>query len=253
MTFWLAGLLILASAFGARASSAAVSYKQECLDVLGGPACSLTIDISGDIDDSTPVKVSKWLERWSKDFALNVDVNSNGGSIDAAMTLGRMLRTRYANVIVPAGAECTSACVFLLVGAVFRSINGRVGIHRPYFSGITGEEPTISDTKTAIGSMEKKIGSYLSEMNVPNGLLDEMMVVPPDQIRYLTPDDLAHFGLSITDPVWSETSALREARKYGLDRVEYVRRLGQAKITCRSYSWEEASRCFDDVLFGRRH
>jgi hypothetical protein len=251
MRLWLAGLLILGAASGARASSALVSCNQECTDVPSGPACSFTIDISGKIDDSTPLKVSKWLERWSKEFALNVNVASDGGSIDAAMAVGRMLRARVANVIVPTGAECTSACVFVLVGAVFRHIDGRVGIHRPYFAGMAGEEPKISDTKSAIGNVEKKIKAYLSEMNVPDSLFDEMMVVPPDQVKYLTLDDLAHFGLSIT--VWSETDALKQAKKYGLDRIEYMRRLAQAKIACRPYSWQEATRCYDDVLSGRRH
>lgn len=253
MRLWLAGLLVLLAASGARASSALVSYEQGCIDVPGGPACSFTINISGEIDNSTPLKVSKWLERLSNEFALSVYVDSNGGSIDAAMTLGRMLRSRVADVIVPTGAECTSACVFVLVGAVFRTIDGRVGIHRPYFAGMAGEEPTISNTKSAISNVEKKIKAYLSEMNVPDSLLDEMMVVPPDQVKYLSLDDLAHFGLSITDPVWSETNALKQAKKYGLDRIEYMRRLAQAKITCSSYSWQEATRCYDDVLTGRRH
>jgi len=61
-------------------------------------------------------------------------------------------------------------------------------------------------------------------MNVSERLADEMMKTPRSSVRYLTAEEQESFGLSVIDPIESETYALVEAKKLGLDRREYNKR-----------------------------
>jgi hypothetical protein len=61
-------------------------------------------------------------------------------------------------------------------------------------------------------------------MNVYEQLADEMMKTPPSNIRYLSGKEQERFGLSLTDPIERETSALIDAQQLRLDRMEYNRR-----------------------------
>jgi len=59
---------------------------------------------------------------------------SNGGDIDSSMDLGRLLRKWGVFTFIARNDECLSACVFVFMGGERRSVAGRLGIHRPYFS-----------------------------------------------------------------------------------------------------------------------
>jgi hypothetical protein len=80
--------------------------------------------------------------------------------------------------------------------------------------------------------MRDKLVAYLSSMNVDRALADDMMKIPPENIRYLTPADLNRYGLLERDPVAEETAALKEASKYGLSRSEYMKRKASIKEVC---------------------
>ena len=63
-------------------------------------------------------------------------LNSPGGDVSEALRIGRLLKSVYANVFVgPESGPCASACFIIFVSAVQRdSLDGLVGIHRPYVS-----------------------------------------------------------------------------------------------------------------------
>jgi hypothetical protein len=101
------------------------------------------------------------------------------------MEIGRLLRRESAAFHVSRSAECSSACVFALMGAPARSVapGGRVGIHRPAL-GTAGSEKLV-------GSMEQQLVGYAEGMNVPRRIVDDMMAIPSHQLRYLTPSELS--------------------------------------------------------------
>jgi hypothetical protein len=144
-------------------------------------------------------------------------------------------------------SECLSSCVLIFAGGTTREMYGRIGIHRPYFE-TPNTSPTAAEVSVAMARVREKIASYLSAMNVDRTLADDIMKISPDKIRYLTPDDLKHYGLLERDPVSEETAALKEASKYGLSRAAYMERRERAQKLC---SLPDASRnCRDDVLHG---
>ena len=63
-----------------------------------------------------------------------VSLSGNGGDVDAAMEVGRLLRRLGVSTFVARGNQCLSSCVFAFMGGDRRSVAGRIGIHRPYFS-----------------------------------------------------------------------------------------------------------------------
>jgi hypothetical protein len=51
-----------------------------------------------------------------------VMLNSLGGNVEAAMKIGRMLRSASANTVVGMNAECSSACVLILAAGAHRLV-----------------------------------------------------------------------------------------------------------------------------------
>jgi hypothetical protein len=72
--------------------------------------------------------------------------------------------------------------------------------------------------------MTDNIRSYFREMNVSERLADDMMIVPPEKIRFLSADELVRYGLVFIDSAAAEAADLREAKKLGISRTEYMRR-----------------------------
>ncbi|MGE0559371.1 MAG: ATP-dependent Clp protease proteolytic subunit [Burkholderiales bacterium] len=163
-------------------------------------------------------------------------LNSKGGDVDAAIQIGRYLRKLSAIAAVVGTDECLSACVFVLVGSTQRLLSdtARIGIHRPYslrtdirdYGAVQREHSRLSITAK----------TYLEEMNIPTNLYDAMMRVPPESMRVLRQQDLVNFGLDQTDPVEQELVDASEARKYGLSKLEYMRRKSEVSNVC-SRAW----------------
>jgi ATP-dependent protease ClpP protease subunit len=161
----------------------------------------------------------------------SIDIDSPGGSVLVATEIGRLLRSMQASIEVGPDQVCASACVLVLAGATRRRISGRVGIHRPYFE-TPNTDVNVGEVQQAYSQMTEQIRSYFREMNVSERLADDMMIVPPEKVRFLSPNELTGYGLDFVDPVTKETSDLREARKLGIDRVEYMRRRAQSGTLC---------------------
>jgi hypothetical protein len=104
------------AAFGA---SAIVDGNTECSSY----RCDLKdAKITGVIDASTAVKVKGIIdetlrradrEKKAASFSSGFDLDSPGGSVTAAMAIGRLFRKNRVGVMVPHWAVCHSACVLI--------------------------------------------------------------------------------------------------------------------------------------------
>jgi hypothetical protein len=59
-----------------------------------------------------------------------------------------------------------------------------------------------------------------------------MMMIPSDQMRWLTPQEIAFYGLGVDDPVIKETKILKAAQKYGLSRIDYDAKWRRVQELC---------------------
>lgn len=129
--------------------------------------------------------------------------NSPGGDLHGGMELGRVIRglgfytclaPSYSRVIPGTGGEdqifiqnvvCASACAFALVGGVNRLIESgsRYGVHQ--FYGARGD---IGDSPTQVTVVV--LATYLEQMGISRSLLDLASLVGPQDIRWLTQEQL---------------------------------------------------------------
>lgn len=118
--------------------------------------CVLFVQIRDEITDGTVDQLNRLIgktrrqaevEKYSFSFA-SAELDSRGGSVNAAMSIGRILRNEGAGASVNQGSVCLSSCVLILAGGVTRSFLGKVGIHRPYLEVPSGE--VLSENVKAI-------------------------------------------------------------------------------------------------------
>jgi hypothetical protein len=189
------------------------------------------LEITGELDASTVVKVKRLLDetheradREKKKASLwDVSIDSPGGSVSAAMAIGRMLRKERLRVTVPYSGVCYSACVLIYAGAVGRGSLGKIGIHRPYFE-VLQQKLTPEKIKELYLQMLQDIRAYFREMNVSEQLADAMLHIDPEKLRLLDDDALNSYGLTPEDPIEQEAHDLDDARDLGINRQEYMRR-----------------------------
>ena len=156
-------------------------------------------------------------------------INSDGGDLEAAIAIGRLLRKTEAVVTVQ--GRCASACVFILAGGVTRSaMQGVVVIHRPF---LTKDLPGGTGYDESYKRAAQMIRSYLAEMNIPAELGDRMLTIPPDEGVTLTKEELDRYTLLIAqDPAYEQKLAANEAHRWGISLTEQRRRQAIQKTIC---------------------
>jgi len=149
-----------------------------------------------------------------------VSLASNGGEVDAAMELGRLLRKLGVTTVVAQGEQCLSSCVFAFMGGDRRTVAGRIGIHRPYFSS-TREVP---DRRAYYRQLQKKLQEFIDELDFPLSLYEAVMAVPPESVSMLALADLKRFYLVGMSPSAQDEADAASARALGVSVVEYLQR-----------------------------
>jgi ATP-dependent protease ClpP protease subunit len=270
-------LIVLADAFGvtygepvvayppreptAAASAAAAGSVRGRVDCQTAHYCLFKdLELVGTIDEAMTQTLTELFAEFSRridpkiqpnEFPhTEIKLNSVGGSVTAAMEIGRLLRKYRMLAVVSPSSVCVSACVLVYAGAVVRYGHfnaGRVGIHQPYLDFPVQQKggPETAESE----SMHRDMRAYLREMNVSERLVDGLLNVPPTAVRYLTDDEQDKFGLVVFDPVDSEISEMKRAKELGISRSELMGRQARGMKEC--YVRDMASRsgaCYREVV-----
>lgn len=155
-------------------------------------------------------------------------VNSTGGDVEAAMKIGRLIRSRGGPITVM--EQCLSACVLLVAAGEERRLVGRVGIHRPY--GPTDTESSTQGQTKKYRELGRRVKAFLEEMNVSPALYDDMLQTPPESMKILTLGQLYSYGLVPIDPAFDEARKVDFARSWGVSREKIGRVLARASDEC---------------------
>lgn len=123
-----------------------------------------------------------------------VILNSPGGSVGDALTLGRFLRRQEMTTRLRENDVCYSACPYLLAAGVTRAIpdSASVGVHQHYFG-----ESTLLPAFVAIEDIQRGQGEvmgYLDDMGIDPLVMRHALVTPPDEIYVLLPEELRAYG-----------------------------------------------------------
>lgn len=179
--------------------------------------------LRGEITDHDAFSLDQWIQSLPKKGpSPTLEVDSYGGNLKAAIHIGRTLRQYKAMIRLWLPGKCLSACVFILAGAPNRIALGQIGVHRPY-SNRTGQVDigVLQREYTELSQLAKE---YLREMNISDELFELMVRTPAEQIRVLSPQEVALFGLNQNDPVYQEWVDSIGAKQYGTSKQEYLRR-----------------------------
>ena len=197
--------------------------------------------------------ISDLKRNYNKKIVLLVRLDTNGGNVEASLDIGKMLRKEEATAVVGDDAVCLSSCVLILAGAPYRTIAGRVGIHRPYMPNDTNTSVKLQKQKYS--NLGKVVRKYLVDMNVQPKLYDDMVYISPENVKILSAENLTSYGLNGNDPYFDEANASKEAQKAGLSRIEYSRRQSRAISECNEMNGgnvNDFGRCYQDIMQGRR-
>lgn len=126
-------------------------------------------------------------------------LNSPGGSVSDALTMGRQVREAGYDTLLGASDICLSACPYLLASGTKRRIHAdaQVGVHQHYF-GTNSALPAflaVEDIQRGQG----EVMAYLDDMDVDPLIMRHALVTPPDEIYVLLPQQLAEYNMA-TEP-----------------------------------------------------
>jgi hypothetical protein len=120
-----------------------------------------------------------------------LQLNSPGGRIVEGVKLADIVRDEKIATSVVGSARCASACfmVFAAGSKKIVSTTARVGVHGA--SDEHGKETPQSSVATL------SMARISKELGVPPSIIGKMVVTPPNEIVWLTPDDLRSMGATI--------------------------------------------------------
>jgi hypothetical protein len=237
----LVGAILLAAATLAHVQSASADEPSDVLQIVAVPppkptnilGTAWSIWISGVIDRDAPTRFAKLIadNRIGLGF---VYLNSPGGSVYAAMELGRLIRQhQFTTTVAKPGnwrevrpgwgklyeaepAQCASACALTFLGGTFRDVPEKslYGVHRFYASALSADAAQVTSADVI---------QYIHEMGIDVGLFSEMAQAGKDEIRLLSRTRMVTLGVingSSTKTTWTIESdpaglAMKGYRKTG--------------------------------------
>jgi ATP-dependent protease ClpP protease subunit len=143
-----------------------------------------TILLQGVIDEGATQRLRE--EIAARDLrAATVVLDSPGGLLGEGMALGRLIRSRGYTTAVARGGACHSACVFALLGGVYRfaGTQSRIGVHR-----FSSTSPGVDADAAQIVSAA--VVNYIREMGADVALFDRMVRMGSEQVLVLSAKEL---------------------------------------------------------------
>lgn len=212
-----------------------VGWWAAVLAGLGGGSASIaladvTLDeesrrvvVSGDIRKAD---VAKFRSAMTK--ADSIALDSPGGNIDAAMEMGRIARRLNVPVSVADDARCYSSCALIYISGVVRTNHGKVGVHRPFFSGPPASARQI---EKELPQMLTDVRNFIAEMGVMEDFARVMINTPPSSMRVFVGDEILEYVPEI-DPLYDELRVADEARTRGVTTDDFRRLEAKADRYC---------------------
>lgn len=171
------------------------------------PVCDLesardmgcTLVLTGDIQKGDALRLRQVLSGSLKKLGTFrfVLLESRGGDVAEAMKIGDIVKSalltttlaRLANLDNDDGSTrvCVSACFLIFIAGGDRSpVNGRLGIHRPYFDKETYKNRSPLDIANGQQALEDAVSKYAKKNGVSDELIAKMMGQSSKQVYWLS-------------------------------------------------------------------
>jgi hypothetical protein len=147
--------------------------------------------LDGEIEEGDAQALRKVIAAASRSRRLisGIRLNSPGGQLGEGAELAYIVKYGKIATVVPAGAQCASACFLILAAGSekYASFSANVGVHGA--SNRAGQ---------AAGDATVSMGRAANLLGVPESIIGKMVITPPDQMVWLTPIDLRSMGTIMT-------------------------------------------------------
>ena len=159
---------------------------------------------AGKIDKRTPKQLQAFLKANGAAPGDGLVLDSPGGEVMSSLRMGKLIREAGLDTSVGVyeastgvfkrGGECASACVYVFLGGVRRSVGegARVGVHQVY--GLDGAWMTAGDSMQVMSM----VGLHVNKLCGNLDLLVPTLRTPPAGMHWLSPVELARFDV-VTD------------------------------------------------------
>jgi hypothetical protein len=121
----------------------------------------------------------------------NVRLNSEGGNLLEGVQLADAVRFGKMSTTVGKNATCASACflIFAAGNTKFATYDAKIGVH--------GASDQNGDETVQSGAATVSMARIAKELGVPSAIIGRMVVTPPDDMVWLTPQDLQSMGTTM--------------------------------------------------------
>lgn len=152
----------------------------------GAKEGGIVISLRGEIKTGDDAQLEASLEK-AKNLGLRVnsiELDSPGGLVFTSTSMAKLVRSNKLNTVVADGATCASACFMIFAaGSVrFAGTKARIGVHSAVNPGV-GENDGAKSTTI-------DMARFLSELGVPSLILGRLVTSRPQEMAWLTPEDL---------------------------------------------------------------
>ena len=116
------------------------------------------------------------------DYVRTVVLNSPGGSVNDALTMGRLIREKKFTTEVEAGKYCASSCPLVFAGGIERraGASAAIGVHQVAAFGSANAAPR--DEMDAAQRISARCQRYLGEMGINLQVWVHAMETPHDRL-----------------------------------------------------------------------
>ena len=160
-------------------------------ELVGGGKLIATGTITPGISESFAAEVSR-----RGDYVKTVVLNSPGGSVADALTMGRLIREKKFATEVEAGKYCASSCPLMFAGGVERRAGDKaaIGVHQVAAVSAAANGPPRDEMNVA-QKISARCQRYLSDMGVSLQVWVHAMETPHDRLFVFKPDELKSLNL----------------------------------------------------------
>lgn len=155
------------------------------LDISKAKSNKYTLLLSGEI---VPGDLEKIVEAVSPpgSFPKYFTIDSTGGDVVEAMRIGHFIRETASGTLVT--KTCASACVFILVAGVSKTVlaSSAIGLHRPYFKPETYSSLSLNEVVDGYEKVRDITRKYLTDMEVPTSYIEKMFSIASDDVYFLS-------------------------------------------------------------------
>ncbi|MGJ4953762.1 hypothetical protein [Bradyrhizobium sp. HKCCYLS20291] len=135
------------------------------------------------------------------EYIKTIVLNSPGGSVADALSMGRLVRARKFATEVEAGKTCASSCPLLFAGGIERRAGERaiIGVHQ-IAAARSATAVRSEDDMSVAQNVSARCQRYLADMGIDLKVWVHAMETPHDQLFTFKPDELKSLNLVTAVP-----------------------------------------------------